>query len=257
MSNHFKKFALPLLIFSLPTAAWALDQFEIQVYDAEINSTNQDTLENHVNYVIAGMGDPSFAGQIPSNHVLHVTQELARGMTEYWELGLYYQSGITFPAAYHYAGIKLRSKFVVPKRLSGSFQWGANFEISGVPRVFEDVQYAVEVRPIFGYTLEAYTFLFNPILGWNLTGESASGVPELSPAVKLIWDTKRHFAVGLEYYGGIGALNNIPSPPNQEHALYGAFDLLDEALELNVGVGKGLTDVANGWTVKTIVGFKL
>jgi hypothetical protein len=247
-------FSVALSAFS--SVAYAVDAFEIQVYDAEINSVGEYTWENHLNHDFSGKKIADFDGQVSFDHLTHWTLEFARGMTEYWELGAYVQTALSSAPQAYFGGAKLRSKFVLPRSKFGPYHFGLNFEISDVPQGrFEEQQWAMEIRPIIGYSWQKVTVLFNPILSTDLSGDSH--VPEFEPALKAFYQLFPHDAFGFEYYAGLGQLNQIAGYATQEHYLFGAFDLIDAPYELNLGLGRGLTDHSNPWTLKAIIGFKL
>jgi hypothetical protein len=98
-----------------------------------------------------------------------------------------------------------------------------------------------------------WLFAFNPILGWAVTGDRQAS-PDFEPAAKLRWDTGRGVGIGAEYYAGIGLLADPLPLAQQQHTAYLTVDLLDSAFELNAGVGRGLTDASDAWTLKLILG---
>jgi len=69
---------------------------------------------------------------------------------------------------------------------------------------------------------------------------------------KLLW----WLSPAVEYYGDMGAVSGLPGVQHQQHFIVPTlnFDFLDQ-LELNLGVGFGLTNASNGTFVKTIVGW--
>jgi hypothetical protein len=233
--------------------AMAMDAFEIQVYDAEINKVGQYSLETHINHVFSGPGVGSYVGQDPSNHLTHLTFEAARGLTPYWEMGAYFQTAVTPDAQLRYAGVKLRSKFVVPRETSGPFHLGINFEISNIPYEFEVSRWGGEIRPILGYKLDHWFFLINPILDFNFSHGSTT--PQGSPAAKVEYDTGRGYGLGAEYYADTGPFNALLPFNQQVQYIFGVFDLLENRYELNLGLGTGLTANTNALVAKAIFGF--
>jgi hypothetical protein len=242
------------LLCSIHSAS-ALDAFEIQVYDAEIDKPNEAALEVHLNNVLEGNSESDYPGGSASNHLTHMTLEPSIGMTPFWEIGGYLQFGM-FPDGHtDFAGVKFRNKFILPQDKSSPWQFGSNFEVSYIPHLFEESLFGGEIRPILGYTIESWTLLLNPILSFAFS--TPSQTPVFEPALKLLWNTHHGFAIGPEYYASVGPLDMIPSIQNQEHLLFLALDLLNADWEWNVGFGRGLTDSANSWTVKTIIGHSL
>ena len=110
----------------------------------------------------------------------------------------------------------------------------------------------------------------NPIFGYALTGPDAFRV-DLEPAAKVAFDTRLGFALGVEYYAGLGLVGDGFLPvKEQEHLLLGVFDLVPPAgaapagspsraeWEVNLAVGGGLTSATGQHlVVKTILGRSL
>jgi hypothetical protein len=62
---------------------------EIQVYDADINSPGQFSVQLHNNYTPIGRKLPDFEGRIGPNHTLNGVPEWAYGVADWLELGVY------------------------------------------------------------------------------------------------------------------------------------------------------------------------
>ncbi len=238
-----------------------MDLFEIQVYQAEVNEPGQFGLEVHTNYTFDGRRYAAYQGEQPPNHVGRLTLEPALGVTEYFELGAYFLNMVNDDGQYRFAGAKLRGKFVVPQRYTRHFFFGINVELGRVPRAVEEHGWANEFRPIAGWYDGYWLFDINPIFGYALSGPDKFE-PDIEPAGKFGVNTQLGFMIGAEYYAGLGLLAS-PSPfRDQDHLLFATFDLADPAKseveqpwELNVGFGKGLTDVTpQQWILKTIIG---
>jgi hypothetical protein len=245
-------FSIALLLS--PAAARAVDIFEIQVYDGAINDAGQAGLELHTNFIAAGRGVPEFPGEAVPNHALHLTLEPSFGVLPFWELGAYFQVATSpgHPDA-HFGGGKLRSKLMVPRLFTAPFIVGLNVEVGRGVRVLGSAQWDTEVRPIFAWSHGRWFAAVNPILGWALTG-STSPFPDFEPCAKVQLAATRTVGVGLEYYAGLGRIGDFLPLAQQQQVLYVVGDLLDGPLELNVGVGRGLTSATDDWTVKAIFG---
>jgi len=239
------------------SAARGEDAFEIQVYDSEIDKPLEPSLEFHLNYVARGRRDEDYHREVTPDQLVHMTLEPALGVTDFLELGGYLQfawdpRGVGGGTAY-FGGWKLRAKLVVPRETSGIFDLGLNFEFSRVPHHFEESESGVELRPILGVRYAGFQFNVNPIFSWGLS-EDRAGVPDFEPCVKASWDTTLGFSLGVEYYTGLGRIDHIPALEEQHHTIYVVFDLVEAPIELDLGVGRGLTPDSNAWTVKMIIG---
>lgn len=240
------------LVLAASGSARAVDRFEIQVYEGDIDEIGQAGLELHSNFVAAGRSTPVFDGEAVPDHAFHFTLEPSLGLLSFWELGAYLQF-VTAPSRSEasFGGFKLRSKFIAPS--SGPFIFGLNIEVGRGVHVLGSSDWDTEFRPIFAYGRGRWFVAVNPILGWELTGER-HWAPALEPCGKVRFAVVERFGLGLEYYAGLGRLDEILPIADQEHFIYLAGDLLDGPFELNVAVGRGLTDASDTWTVKAIVG---
>jgi hypothetical protein len=235
-------------------SARGVDIFEIQVYQGEINDAGQAGVELHTNFVAAGRAAPVFAGEAVPNRSLRLTIEPSFGVLRFWELGAYLQLA-TAPgrSQAHFGGYKLRSKLVVPRERTGRWTVGLNMEVGRGVAVLGSRDWDTEVRPILAWWGRRWFFAVNPILGWALTGET-SAAPQIEPCAKVRLDVGHQVGLGVEYYAGLGRLDAIARLAQQQHVLYLVGDLLDGPLELNAGVGRGLTAATDDWTFKVIVG---
>jgi hypothetical protein len=242
-----------ILVLVLPSPARAVDAFEIQVYEGDADEPGQAGLELHSNYTASGRQQPVFAGEVVPNGLLRMTLEPSYGLFSWWELGAYLQTA-TDGGGPHWAGFKLRSKFIAPGARTAPFVVGVNLELGrGVAALGTD-SWDVEMRPIIALTRGRFAVAFNPILGWSLTGGDRHAAPEFEPALKARADVGHRIALGIEYYASFGYLSSPAAWHDQEHYVYVVADLVGGPIELNVAVGRGLTDTSDAWTIKTIIG---
>jgi hypothetical protein len=254
--------ALVILALASPAStALAMDKFEIQVYQGEINEPGQPSAELHTNYTLAGHGQPAYVDETPTDGALRFTLEPALGVTEWLELGAYLQTMVSPAEGAQFGGWKLRTKFVVPARLHLPIILGINVELGRVPKSVEEEGWANEFRPIIGVELGRFGLTVNPIFGFALTGLQA-GKPDFEPAFKAKWNTNLGFAVGLEHYAALGRFDQgFAGIHQQEHLTFAVLDLEPPvgappgAWEINLAVGRALTQATpQRWLVKAIVG---
>src|SRR5579864_4404723 len=108
-----------MIFFGLPSrsARAQLDRFEIEVYDSETADPGAFGLETHVNAVAQGRTTVE-NGELASDRVGHVTFEPHLGIARWLEAGAYLQTAMR-AGAFDFAGVKLRMKMRVPRRLRG------------------------------------------------------------------------------------------------------------------------------------------
>ncbi|HEY5960518.1 MAG TPA: hypothetical protein VIV60_28390 [Polyangiaceae bacterium] len=278
LNNYYRigTCAIGVLLLLDAAPAKAGDLFEIQVYEAEVNRPLHAGLEAHFNYTVSGRRNADYEGEQVPHHVSRLTLEPALGITEYLELGAYLQNMVNADGQYRFAGWKLRTKWVIPRRYTGQFFFGINAEIGKVPRAVEEHGWANEFRPIAGWYNGHWLFDINPIFGYALSGPDRLR-PDIEPAAKVGFNTQLGFMVGTEYYAGLGYLTALPAPRSeQEHLVFLTVDLAEpastivadtrpappqaqaeeaEPWEFNFGIGRGLTDATpQHWIVKAIFG---
>ncbi|MGE5047868.1 MAG: hypothetical protein ACM3PC_04825 [Deltaproteobacteria bacterium] len=206
------RFGLSLALALAAGPAKAFDPFEIQVYDGSIDDRHQAGLEVHVNR--------------PRGGPLHVTLEPSFGLTDFWELGGYFQT-----ADGSYEGVKLRTKLAVPL---GAFRAGVNFELSRIP----NEGWGGEIRPILAFENERFLLAVNPIVSFPAAFEPAA-MAKLKLGV---------VGVGLEYYATL-------TEPREQY-LFEAVDLFGiKGVEVNAAVGQGFGAAGGQLIFKTILGY--
>lgn len=245
--------ALFLAALAPAPAAWAADPFEIQVYDATADAPGVVGLELHVNGVPSGLKQAT-PPELPLDKQAHFTLEPSIGVTSFLELGAYLQTTLRPDGVFDYSGIKLRSKFVTPPDTWAHLRLGVNLELSRLPERYDRNRWGGEVRPIVAWENDRFLFAANPIVGITFT--SGSGGPTFEPAAMAKVKLGSRVAVGVEYYGDLGAIGSPDPLAAQQHSVFETLDLIGyPPLELNVGVGEGLTSASNNFVVKAIVGW--
>jgi len=241
--------ALITLLTASAQPAHASD--EIQVYNAGIAEVGQFTIQQHLNYIPLGVKEPPFPGGLISNNSINGTPELAYGITDWWEVGLYLPFSIKDQNFYSNA-FKLRTLFVSPHAEQRNFFYGVNFEFSNETPPFAQTRFAMEIRPIIGVRNETYEFIVNPIvdIGFGRYGEA-----DFAPAARLARKFGPDLYAGFEYYADFGKIGAFPSLEEQQHTLFAVTDFKLGVFDVNFGVGYGLTPASDRWVVKTIIGY--
>jgi hypothetical protein len=254
---HARSLWLTLLVaIAWSAPARAQDRFEIQVYDSETAPPGAFGLETHVNVAASGT-TLSEGTELPTNHVGHLTFEPHIGLASWCEGGAYLQFAIRpdEPAAgFDYAGVKLRWKIRIPRRIRG-FGFALNFELSSVPRIFEAPGLGSELRPIIDFLWKGIWIAVNPIVAIDFFGPDA-GLPQLQPAAAFMVDVVRPFAVGVEWYGGFGPINRPLPVSDQVEKLFGVVTWQRAWFGINAGVGYGFSG-GEKVIVKTILSFDI
>jgi hypothetical protein len=245
---------LPLLAW-LGATAFAQSAYEIQVYPSGTVERGRTFVELHSNTAAKGPADGPGELQ-PDAGAAHETLEVTHGFTDWFETGFYLFTSARDGEGWDWAGTHLRPRVMAP----ASWGWPVGVSLSGElgylrPR-FSGARWDMELRPIVDKKWGRLYVSVNPALERALApygGESASFV--FAPALKAGWDTLAHAAFGIEYYGTVGPVERFSSPSAQQHQLYAVYDLINAAsMEINAGVGAGLTDATDRLVLKLIVG---
>lgn len=233
-----------------PLPARAVD--EIQVYNAEIAEIGQWTIQQHLNYTFLGHTEPDFPGGFPSNHSLQGTPELAYGLTKWWEIGFYFPFALTGNDELLLNGPKIRNLFVVPDAAKRDFFYGVNFELSYQTPPFSQSRYMLEIRPIIGWRNKEWEFIVNPIVDLTF-GEF--GQQDFAPAARLARNLGQDRFIGIEYYADFGQIGRFLPFEQQSHQIFAVTDFKVDKLDVELGLGYGLTPGSDRLVAKAILGY--
>jgi hypothetical protein len=110
--------------------------------------------------------------------------------------------------------------------------------------------YTSEIRPIIGWHFHPVDLIFNPILDNDFSRVENL---DLAPASRLAYNFSPKWAVAVEEYSDYGPLSQLNSWNQQSHQLFGVIDHHGKFLDIEFGVGYGLTDASDRWTLKLIL----
>lgn len=224
---------------------------EIQVYNAQIAAPGVVNLTLHDNYTPDGAKTPAFPGAIVSNHSLNGVPEWAYGVTPWFEAGLYLPLySIPSNGDAQLDGFKLRTLFVGPNAAEHTFFYGINFEFSFNSRHWDASRYTSEIRPILGWRVGKMDFIVNPILDNSWKGFAKL---DFAPESRIDYNISPHWAVAAEEYDDFGALSHWRPASQQSHQLFGVIDYSSKLIDVEGGVGFGLTRATDGVTLKLIL----
>jgi hypothetical protein len=231
-----------------PHQARAVD--EIQVYNAEINDVGQFSIEQHLNYTFLGSKQPPFPGGFASDHALNGTPELAWGITEWFEFGLYIPFAVDGEGRFLSNAFKLRTLFVTPHADEKSFFYGINLEYDYTTPPFSPTLFAMEIRPIIGWRNPQWELIVNPIVDM---GFGSQGDVDFLPAVRLARKIADDVQLGVEYYSDLGRPGSFSSLDQQSHQVFAVTDFKVGVVDVDFGIGYGLTANSDRWVAKMIL----
>jgi hypothetical protein len=245
---------LALALMLAARSAYAID--EIQVYNAEIAPVGTFTLQQHLNYVWSGSTTPDFPGGIAPNRTLNGTPELAYGVTDFFEVGLYAPFSVASDGTFYSDAFKLRALTVSPHAAERKFFYGLNIELSYQTQPFSQSAVGLELRPILGLRDLGWEAIVNPIVDISF---GPYGDVEFAPAARVARQVAKSgwlgdVWLGAEYYSNFGTFSNTLSSESQQHYLFAVTDFTVLGFDVNFGVGFGLTDASNQLVTKLIIG---
>ncbi|MCX6211571.1 MAG: hypothetical protein NT104_03295 [Bacteroidetes bacterium] len=244
-------YPLLFLVFSFSLISQnilAQDAGEIQVYGSATTPKYTTIIELHSNYTFKGPKSNE------KYHPLLETIEITSGLSKDFELGFYiftYNNN----GKLQYTGSHIRPRVKAPDSWNWPLGVSLSTEIGFDKDPFtNEKDWGAEIRPIFDKTIGDHYWSFNPSLGVSFTNNEVLFEPNL----KYAYASSKKASIGFEYFGNTGKLLSPYKLPNQEHQLYAVVDLyLHPLYEFNFGIGKGLTESANGLNVKCFVGRRI
>jgi hypothetical protein len=234
--------------------ASAIDFYEIQIYRTDTDPQYHLQVELHSNSVVSATGQE--AKQQLGPYQIHETIETTYGLLPHLEIGQYLCTAKLDNGNYEYAGSRTKIHFGIPQTMDWPVSFGGNLELDYMRHAAEEQPLTLEMRPIAEAQLGKFLFVANLPFEKPFAGPGTHKGVTMSPQGEIEYGPLFGVAPAVEYYGDMGPVSSIPGAQNQQHFIVPAlnFDVLDQ-LELNLGVGIGLTRASNGTFLKAIVGW--
>lgn len=254
--RRIKKMAL-FFILGYPGILLAQDNYEIQVYGSQTQPKYSTMVELHSNFTFNGEKN-AVDGVRPTYHALHETFEITQGVTDNFEIGFYLFTNYTSPYGYQLVGTHIRPRVMAPEKWKLPVGLSLSAEIGYQRQEYSTDTWDAEIRPIIDKQWKNLYVSFNPTLGISIKGINKQSAPGFEPNIKTAYSFFKNAAIGLEYYGSMGPLNQFYPGPDQSHSLFFVYDLQNnEQWELNIGPGLGLTQATDKFVFKVILGRKI
>jgi hypothetical protein len=247
--------ALMLALAAIPASAQ--DNFEIQVYGAELVPKGATMVEIHSNFTRATGVALLAIGQYSTRHAMHETLEITHGFADFFELGYYNFTSFQPGQGFTWVGTHIRPRFSVPE----SWHWpvGVSFsqEIGYQRKEFSPDTWTWEFRPIVDQKIGRFYWSVNPAFGLSLAGAGKGQGLDFSPNVQVNVDVSKRLNFGLEYYGSFGPIRHVESFNTTEQELFPAINYdFGPEWEFNIAAGIALTDPTDRLLFKMIVGHR-
>lgn len=105
-----------------------------------------------------------------------------------------------------------------------------------------------KVRPVIGVHLHPVDIIFNPIVDTDYTG--GFGNLESVPATRAAYNFNDKWAAAVEEYADMGPLRHFEALNNQFHEVWAVMDHNSKIVNIEAGVGFGVTAGADKLTFK-------
>jgi hypothetical protein len=244
--------ALIAVVLVAAPAAVRAQTDEIQVYDGGLAAPGKFNLTLHSNFIAMGATTPAFPGGLIADKSFNGVPEWAYGVTDWFEAGLYLPVySISKHRGATLDSVKLRALFAVPHADDRTFFYGMNFEFSYNGKNWDPRRFTSEVRPIVGLHLHPVDLIFNPILDNSWEGGFQS--LDFAPAARIAYNLSSASAVAVEEYSDYGPLRGFLPGGQQAHQIFAVVDHSSEAVDIEFGVGVGVTGASDKWTLKLIL----
>jgi len=246
--------AIVTAIAGFPSGARAIDFYEIQIYSVDTAEQNHLELELHSNTVTTATGTAAREAIRP--YEIHETLEASYGLLPHLELGQYFCTARLESGNYEYAGSRTKVHFGLNDPERWPIAVGGNIELDYMRRAAEDNPLTLELRPIVETHLEQLWLIANFAFEKPFSGPQTHRGVTFAPSGEATYELFSWLTPALEYYGDMGPVQSLPGVQRQQHFVVPAlnFDLMPR-LELNLGVGFGVTRESNGVFTKSIIGW--
>ena len=251
-ANFIPALVVGVALGLLATAPCHAASEEIQVYMDDLSAPGHFGLDVHNNFVISGASAPTYPGELPPRHVYRLTPEFYYGLTKTLELGLYVLTTKGPQDNGRVDGGKVRLKYIAPHNADAGFFWGLNLEAGRTSTRVSETPWNAELKGIMGYRSGPWTVAVNPNLDWSLSKHS--GPVMASMDVKVAYAMANKTSIGFESYNELGPLSHLQALNRNSKTLYAVIDQEISGIDVNAGLGRGLTNDADRWVLKFIVG---
>jgi len=242
---------IAVILFGVVSRTAAAQTDEIQVYTGEILAPGAASLTFHSNYSARGLTIAAFPGGVVPDHSVNGAFEWAYGVSEWFEAGLYFPVyTITRDGKMLADGAKLRALFAVPHAETRSFFYGVNFEYSRNARHWDPSRYGGEIRPIVGVRSAGWDFIVNPIFDTSFDGLSNL---DFAPSARLAYNLSKEWAFAAEQYADFGPLRHPYTRAAQEQKIFAVADYSAPFVDVESGIGFGLTKASDKVVLKLIL----
>jgi hypothetical protein len=250
---------LALLARSAPAQ---VDPFEFEVYPSQTEGKGVLELDSLNSFVPDGHSEEesgTSSGEFASNHMYRSALELAYGLTDKLEAAVYLNLAHPNGDALQYAGSKyrLRGSLFEQGELPVDLGWYVELEWQKTPQ-FDESELELELRPIIEKDIGRFEIALNPKFEKAIfVGPEKNKGFEFGYAAGAYFNYKRWLSPGVEFYGGVGLINDSEPLSEQQHYLFPVLrGKFPGGVKYSFGPGIGLTRGSDQVIVKLNIEFE-
>jgi len=224
-----------------------VDPFEFEVYPYQTTGHGVLEIESLNSFIPDGhsQGDAgTSSGDLASDHMYRTALELTYGLTDTLEAAAYLNLAHPNGEEFQYAGSKfrLRGSLFEQGQLPVDLGWYAELEWNRTPQ-FDGSELELELRPIIEKDIGRLQLTLNPNFAKAIfVGPDKNKGFEFGYLAGLYYSAMPWLSPGIEFYGGIGLIDDSDPAHEQQHYLFPVIrGELPGGLEYNLGPGIGLT----------------
>ena len=238
-----------------------VDPWEFEVYPYATEGPGVLELETDNAYVANGHSDPDEGTAGPkykSQGTWYNQYELTYGLTDRIEAAAYLNLAKPSGASYQYAGSKyrLRGRLFDEETLPVNLGWYAELEWHKTPQ-WDDDELELELRPIIEKDIGRFSLIVDPKFEKPLMGPDKNKGWEFGYANGIYYRWMREVSPGVEFYGGIGRIDDTDPLRDQQHYIFPVlWGSLPNGIAYSVGPGFGLTNGSDRVLLKFNVEFE-
>ena len=228
---------------------------EIEVYRDEVTPTHAWGLEVNQNYVVSASREDAGEGAFSPVGLYRLTPEIDYGLAPNWEAGALIEATVR-DGAFDAHGIKAHVRYIAPRPESSPWYWGFNFETGFTDKHLQERPFTAELRGIAGYEGERWIVAINPTVETSINSRAAEPASfELQATIG--YRVTKALILGVESYNEFGPIEAFGPLGRQPQVLFATADYAWRGMDFNFGVGRGLTNASDGWTLKAVIGVPL
>jgi hypothetical protein len=238
--------SIAICIWTAKPASAQVDPWEFEVYPYATDGRGVMEMSTD-NAVVANghhTGDNGTAsGTFPSQSRWYNEYEFNYGLTDRVEGAFYLTLSQVSGHGMWYAGSKYRlhGRLFDEETLPVNLGWYAELEWHQTPR-FDGSDLELELKPIIEKDFGPLSIVLNPKFEKSLAGDGRNQGFEFGYAAGTYYRWTRYLSPGIEYYGGIGLIDDSDPLSAQQHYIFPVIrGELPGQIEYNVGPGFGLS----------------